>query len=154
MPLFISLSFSEEVIFQVKGENLEYTFFKISSKKANILWKLKAKELIQKEDGSVEVTNFILINEEKSIQIKGLKGFYLPKEKKFVFRNRVELKTSQYGEAFTEELIFYPEQNLIVSEHEIVLKKDKAMIRGKGLVYNIDTGNFQIKEKTKAQFVF
>lgn len=154
ISFFSFFSFAQEGIFQIKGENLEYSFFKISKSKAMVLWKLKTKELIQKEGGFVEVTNFVLINEEKEIQIKGLKGFYFPQEKKFIFKNKVELRTFQYGEAFTEELIFYPEQNLIVSEQEVVLKKKGTIIKGKGLVYNIDTGNFQIKEKTRAQFMF
>ncbi|MCX8042054.1 MAG: LPS export ABC transporter periplasmic protein LptC [Thermodesulfobacteriaceae bacterium] len=152
--LIVSLSFSQEVGFKIKGENLEYNFFKISKNKIFALWKLRAKELIQKEDFLIEVTEFNLVNEEKNLQIKGLKGFYFPKEKKFVFKNKVELKTSQYGEAFTEELIFYPEQNLIISEGEVILRKRGVLIRGKGLVYEVDTGNFQIKEKTRAQFTF
>lgn len=151
---FISFGFSQEVNFKIKTEDLEYNFFKLSKNKISLVWRLKAKELIQKNEFFIEVTDFTLINQEKNLQIKGYKGFYFAKEKKFVFKHKIELKTSQYGEVFTEELIFYPEQNLIISEQEVILKKSGAFIKGKGLVYNIETGNFQIKEKTQAQLIF
>lgn len=138
------LSFS----FQIISHELEYAFYK----KNQLVWSFRMKEFIQKETGDFEGKNIYLINKEKGLEIWANKGFYKKEEDKFILQDNVHLLTSEYGEVYTQEIIFYPRKNLIFTDKEIIVVKKGLTIRGKGLIYEIGTGNFKVKEKAKVQW--
>ncbi len=110
------------------------------------------KEFLQKENGDFEGKNIYLINKEKGLEIWANKGFYKKGEDKFVLQDNVYLITSEFGEVYTQEIIFYPKKNLIITDKEVTLVKKGLTIRGKGLIYEIGTGNFKVKEKAKVRW--
>ena len=79
------------------------------------------------------------------------KGFYNKKEDRFLLQSNVHLITSKYGEVYTEELIFFPKKDLILTDKEVLVIKKGFRVKGKGLIYDVNTGNFQVKEKAKVQ---
>ena len=138
-----SLSFS----FKIISHNLEYVLYK----KNKLIWSFKIKKFIQKENGNFEGKTIYIINKEKGLEIWADKGFYNKREDKFLLQSNVHLITSKYGEVYTEELIFFPKKDLILTNKEVLVIKKDLKVKGKGLIYDVNTGNFRVKEKAKVQ---
>lgn len=136
--------------FKIFATDLEYYFYK----KEKLIWNFKIKEFIQKDELSFEAKKIYIINKEKNLEIWADNGFYDKKEDKFVLKNNVYLITLEHGEIKTSELTFFPQKNLILTDVEILVKKKDLVVKGRGLFYNINTGNFQIKEKAKVRLRF
>jgi len=145
--LFFFLLSSYSFSFKVISHNLEYAFYK----KNKLIWSFKIKDFIQKENGDFEGKGVYITNKEKGLKIWADRGFYKKNEDKFLLRKNVHLITSQYGEVYTEELLFFPEKNLILTDKEVLIIKEGFRIKGKGLIYEVDTGNFRVKEKAKVK---
>ena len=141
--LIFSFSFS----FKIISHNLEYALYK----KNKLIWSFKIKKFIQKENGNFEGKTIYIINKEKGLEIWADKGFYNKKEDKFLLQSNVHLITSKYGEVYTEELIFFPKKDLILTDKEVLVIKKDLKVKGKGLIYDVNTGNFRVKEKAKVQ---
>jgi len=138
-----SLSFS----FKIISHNLEYALYK----KNKLIWSFKIKKFIQKENDNFEGKTIYIINKEKGLEIWADKGFYNKREDKFLLQSNVHLITSKYGEVYTEELIFFPKKDLILTDKEVLVIKKDLKVKGKGLIYDVNTGNFRVKEKAKVQ---
>ncbi len=136
--------------FKIFATDLEYYFYK----KEKLIWSFRTKEFLQKDDFFFEAKKIYIVNKEKNLEIWADNGFYNKKEDKFVLKNNVYLVNPEHGEIKTSELIFFPEKNLILTDEEILVKKKNMVVKGKGLFYNINTGNFQIKEKAKVSLRF
>lgn len=141
-------SFSTE--FKVVSENLEYAFYK----EETLNWKLKASFFTQTSDGSFEAENIKLISPLKGITLSSKKANYIKPEEKIIFKKEVVLVTSEFGEVYTDELVYFPQKNLILSNSEVLVKKKGLEVRGKGLVYQIDSGNFEVKGRAQIKMRF
>ncbi len=145
LSLFLLPSWSFS--FKVISHNLVYALYK----KEKLVWSFKIKEFIQKENGDFKGKEVYIINKQKGFEIWAKNGIYKKAKNKFLFKNNVRLITSKYGEVLTQELIFYPKKNLIFTDKEVIVIKKGLKIKGVGLIYNIETGNFQVKEKAKVK---
>uniref|UniRef100_A0A7V6CEM4 LPS export ABC transporter periplasmic protein LptC n=1 Tax=Thermodesulfobacterium geofontis TaxID=1295609 RepID=A0A7V6CEM4_9BACT len=146
--IFIFLSFYCAFPFQIVSHELEYALYK----KNQLIWSFKTKEFFQKETGDFEGKDIYLINKEKGLKIWANKGFYQKWEDKFILQDNVHLVTSEYGEVYTQKLIFYPKKNLIFTDEEVILIKKGLTVKGKGLIYEIETGNFKVEGKAKVKW--
>ncbi|RLG13150.1 LPS export ABC transporter periplasmic protein LptC [Candidatus Pacearchaeota archaeon] len=133
---------------EIIAYNLKYTLFKNNK----LSWHLKAKKFVQKGKNYFEAESLFIFNPLKDVKIYGKRGIYNKMQNKFIIRGKVILKTSNKGEIYTEELIFYADRNLIVSNREVTVKKKDCIIKGKGFVYDLNTENFKLKEKAWARF--
>ncbi len=145
LSLFLLPSWSFS--FKVISHNLVYALYK----KEKLVWKLKVKEFVQEENGNFKGKDIYIINKQKGLKIWAEDGIYKKDEDKLLLKNNVHLITSEYGEVITQELVFYPKKNLITTNKEVLLIKKGLKIKGVGLIYNIETGNFQVKEKAKVK---
>jgi LPS export ABC transporter protein LptC len=146
--IFIFIPFYNTYPFQIVSHDFEYALYKNNQ----LVWSFKIKEFFQKETGDFEGKNIYLINKEKGLEIWANKGFYQKEEDKFILQENVHLVTLSYGEVYTQKLIFYPKKNLIFTDEEVILIKKGLTIRGKGLTYDIETGNFKVEGKTKVKW--
>uniref|UniRef100_A0A7V4N2U2 LPS export ABC transporter periplasmic protein LptC n=1 Tax=Thermodesulfobacterium geofontis TaxID=1295609 RepID=A0A7V4N2U2_9BACT len=146
--IFIFQFFYYAFSFQIVSHEFEYALYK----KNQLIWSFKIKNFFQKETGDFEGKNIYLINKEKGLEIWANKGFYQKEENKFILQENVHLVTSSYGEVYTQKLIFYPKKNLIFTDEEVILIKKGLIIRGKGLIYEIETGNFKVERKAKVKW--
>lgn len=136
--------------FKVISEHLEYSLYYGES----LSWKLKASLFIQTLDGSFEAEDIKIINPSKGITLISKKAVYLSNEEKLIFKDKVLLITSEFGEVYTDELIYFPKKNLILSNSDVLVKKRDFQVRGKGLVYQIDTQNFEVKGRAQVRISF
>jgi len=139
------LLFSHSLSFKVASQNLEYALYKGEK----LVWSFKINNFIQEDNGNFKGEGIYILNKEKGVEIWADKGFYIKNEDKFLLKANVRLVTSEYGEIITDELTFYPKKNLILTDKEVLLIKKGFKIKGIGLIYNIDTGNFKITEKAQ-----
>jgi LPS export ABC transporter protein LptC len=141
--LFYSFSFP----FKIISHDLKYAFYK----RERLIWSFKIRDFVQEENGNFKGKGIYIINKEKGLEIWADKGFYKKREDKFLLENNVRLITSEYGEVITQELIFYPKKNLIFTDKEVLVIKKDIKIKGVGLIYDVETGNFKVKEKAKVK---
>ncbi len=149
--LIISLPFSLQAknrTFKVIAQDIEYAFYK----KEKLVWKFKTSVFKERSDNVCEAIKIIIINLQKDLKIIADKGFYNKKEDKFLLIGKVHLFTQKFGEVFTDKLIYFPKQGLIITDKKVLVKKKGLIAKGKGLIYKIDTGDFQIKEKPRIKF--
>lgn len=136
--------------FKVIAENFNYFLYN----EETLSWKLKASLFIQTSDDSFEAENIEIVNPLRGITLTSKKATYLRNEEKIIFKEKVLLVTSEFGEVYTDELIYFPKKNLILSNSDVLVKKRDLQIRGKGLVYQIDTQNFEVKGRAQVKMSF
>lgn len=136
--------------FKVIAENFNYFLYN----EETLSWKLKASLFIQTSDDSFAAENIEIVNPLRGITLTSKKATYLRNEEKIIFKEKVLLVTSEFGEVYTDELIYFPKKNLILSNSDVLVKKRDLQIRGKGLVYQIDTQNFEVKGRAQVKMSF
>jgi len=116
---------------QVKIEDVEYVIFK----DGKLEWKLKAKKIWKNNKGDLWGEDLNFINTKKNIEIESGEGFYLAKKKEFILIKNVILKTSDNKTILTQELKFYPEKGIIISNKEVEVQEKRMIVKGEGFVY-------------------
>ncbi|AIH03912.1 MAG: Uncharacterized protein XD42_0022 [Thermodesulfobacterium sp. 37_54] len=144
----VSPSLSKD--FRMVAKDLEYSFYS----KEGLLWKLKASFFKRDKEGTFWAEGLTLISPSKGINVSSQRGYYYPKEDKMVFQGNVKLVTENYGEVYTEELIFFPKKNYLFTEKEVLVKQKGMLIRGKGMTYHIKDGIFQVHGRAQFQMSF
>ncbi|QER41986.1 LPS export ABC transporter periplasmic protein LptC [Thermodesulfobacterium sp. TA1] len=133
--------------FSIVAKDLEYSFYG----KEGFLWKLKASFFKRDKEGSFLAEGLNVVSPTKGINISSKRGYYYPKEDKMVFQGNVKLITNDHGEVYTEELIFFPKKNYLFTEREVLVKKKGMMVKGQGMTYQIDQGNFKVQGRAQFQ---
>ncbi|MCS7199739.1 MAG: LPS export ABC transporter periplasmic protein LptC [Caldimicrobium sp.] len=121
---------------------------------AQLSWKLFASEFLKKGEEFFEAKNLYLENVSKGIRISAHLGQYSARDKKFLLKGKIQLRTEKEGEVFTEELYFYPERDLIEAPGVVIIKKGAMEIIGEGLTYQVSAGDFKLHKRARAQFKF
>jgi LPS export ABC transporter protein LptC len=135
---------------QVKIEDVEYVIFK----DGKLEWKLKAKKIWKNNKGDLWGEDLNFINTKKNIEIESGEGFYLAKKKEFILIKNVILKTSDNKTILTQELKFYPEKGIIISNKEVEVQEKRMIVKGEGFVYFVDSGDLKIKKKAQVKVKF
>lgn len=148
--VFLDVKVSLSKDFKIVSEDFEYSLYNGET----LSWKLKASFFIQTSDGSFEAENVKIVNPSKGITLTSKRATYLNNEEKLIFREKVLLVTSEFGEVYTDELIYFPKKNLILSNSDVLVKKRDLQVKGKGLVYQIDTQNFEVKGRAQVKISF
>ncbi len=147
---FKKISYPQNFHPQVIIEKVEYSVYK----RENLEWKLKAKEIWQNIKGDLWGREILLINVKKGVRIKGKEGFYFARRNEFLLRKGVILKTQDNRTVSTEELKFFPDRGIVVSNKKVIVKEKRMVMKGRGFIYFVDTGDLRIKEKANVKLKF
>ncbi len=116
-----------------------------------LLWKVKAARADIYKNKEILFQNVYAFSGRKGVSIKAEEGVYYLRPKKFIFKGHVCLKTKKYGSLWTERLVYLPDQHILETRAAVLIRHQGLIMKGKGFVYDLETGTFKILHKTRVQ---
>ncbi|NPA40209.1 MAG: LPS export ABC transporter periplasmic protein LptC [Thermodesulfobacteria bacterium] len=146
--VFTSYSFCANFFQGVFAKDFQYFLYDESK----LIWVFKAKVFFQKNQFTFEGKDVIIESPEKNILISGKTATFDERRNIFKVFGNATFVTPSVGKILTSELTFYPDQGIVETEKEVVVKKKGMVIKGEGMTYYVKTGEFKLKKKAKIKF--
>jgi len=143
---WIGVAFSQP--YQVKAFDVVYYLYKGEK----LEWYFKAKEFIEVSPNYFMAKLVHIVNDPKHIIIKGKEATYDRLKDEFIIVGNATFIAPKVGTILTQELIFYPSKSLVTTDKEVEVRKKGMLIKGKGMTYYINTGEFRLKQRANIKF--
>ncbi len=133
-------SYGREENFNFKAWNINLFIYQEKGNPVNI-----QALFIEDFPNRTRLEDFLLIY--KGIKIRGKKGIYYKRKNFFEIKGSCVVITKKRGSFFTQGFFFYPRQNLITGNGEIIWKTGNMKVKGKGFEYFINRDFLKIKKQ-------